>query len=159
MTTLTPRLMSGSEAAAYCGITLATLSKWVTQGRLPPPLPGSRRWDRKALDLALDKLSGIQAPPMVSDGQEITLAEWKVQNEARKSAAKAGNSGERYHWEDEFDAAWAEWLVEHETWKATQQPSKQSSPAEVENARQSLWRVWKDLNGTRLAIEPHSGKK
>jgi DNA-binding NarL/FixJ family response regulator len=34
MTTLAPRLMSGSEAAAYCGVTPATWSKWVADGRV-----------------------------------------------------------------------------------------------------------------------------
>lgn len=89
MTTLAPRLMSGSEAAAYCGVTPATWSKWVADGAMPKAAIG-RRWDRKAIDLALDKASGIVAPSVVPDGQEMTLAEWKVQNEARKSVAGVG---------------------------------------------------------------------
>jgi excisionase family DNA binding protein len=89
MTTLAPRLMSGSEAAEYCGVTVATWAKWVAAGSMPKPVIG-RQWDRKAIDLALDKASGIVAPSVVPDGQEITLAEWKVQNEARKNSARAG---------------------------------------------------------------------
>jgi hypothetical protein len=43
-----PRLMTGADAAAYCGVTPATFSKWVATGTVPAPLPGTRRWDRKA---------------------------------------------------------------------------------------------------------------
>lgn len=52
----TPRLMSGSEAAAYCGVTPATWSKWVAGGVVPKPVIG-RRWDRKAIDLAIANLN------------------------------------------------------------------------------------------------------
>jgi hypothetical protein len=56
MTTLAPCLMSRSEAAAYCGVTPATWSKWVSDGSMPKPVIG-RRWDRKAIDLALAYLN------------------------------------------------------------------------------------------------------
>jgi hypothetical protein len=64
-----PRLMTGSEAAAYLGLTPATFSKWVSSGKAPPPLPGTRRWDRKAIDLALDKISGIPPAPVLKEDQ------------------------------------------------------------------------------------------
>jgi predicted DNA-binding transcriptional regulator AlpA len=81
-----PRLMSGADAAAYCGVTPATFSKWVADGRAPKPVPGTRRWDRKAIDLALDKASGIVVPTIARDDGEMALAEWVTQNEARKAA-------------------------------------------------------------------------
>jgi integrase len=58
-----PRLMSGSDAASYCGVAPATFSQWVAAGRMPGPLPGTRRWDRKAIDLALDEASDIAVRP------------------------------------------------------------------------------------------------
>lgn len=73
-----PRLMSGTDTAAYCGITLATLATWVAAGQLPKPLPGTRRWDRKAVDAALDWASGI-APPALSEG-EAALEKWRQQD-------------------------------------------------------------------------------
>jgi hypothetical protein len=82
--TIEPRLMSGTAAAAYLGITLATFSRWVTDGRAPKPLPGTRRWDRKALDLALDKLSGIKAPSTVPDESPFEI--WKRDYDARNAA-------------------------------------------------------------------------
>lgn len=48
--TIAPRLLSGAAAAEYCGVTPATWSKWVAAGTVPPALPGTRRWDRKAID-------------------------------------------------------------------------------------------------------------
>jgi hypothetical protein len=84
-----PRLMTGGEAAAYLGLTPASFSKWAADGRAPKPLPGTRRWDRKAIDLSLDKSSGIVAPP---DDQEIQRAEddWERKYASRKAAARAG---------------------------------------------------------------------
>jgi hypothetical protein len=77
--------MSGPEAAAYLGLTTAAFAKWVAEGRVPKPLPGTRRWDRKAIDLALDKASGIATPVVVPD-DENSLENWKRKYEARKAA-------------------------------------------------------------------------
>lgn len=82
------RLLSGIDAAAYLGITPATFSKWVSSGKAPLPIPNTRRWDRKAIDLALDKTSGIVAPSIVPD--EAAEDEWERKYEARKAAAGAG---------------------------------------------------------------------
>ncbi|TFV69425.1 hypothetical protein E4K64_33375 [Bradyrhizobium frederickii] len=93
MTALEPRLISGSEAAAYCGVTVATWAKWVAAGIVPPPLPGTRRWDRKAIDLALDKASGIKAPSSSSDPREqdfdSAYDQWKRDHEANKARRAA----------------------------------------------------------------------
>lgn len=65
-----PRLLTGAEAAAYLGLTPASFTKWVADGRAPKPLAGTRRWDRKAIDLALDKISGIPPAPVSKEDQE-----------------------------------------------------------------------------------------
>lgn len=84
-----PRLMSGTDAAAYCGVTLATWSKWVADGIVPKPIEFTRRWDRKAIDLALDKASGIVAPSiMPADAAE---EEWECRYAARKGTAGVGD--------------------------------------------------------------------
>lgn len=84
-----PRLLSGASAATYCGITLATWSKWVADGIMPKPVEFTRRWDRKAIDIALDKASGIVAPSIVP--QEDEFSKWKSGHEARKTSAGTGN--------------------------------------------------------------------
>jgi predicted DNA-binding transcriptional regulator AlpA len=82
-----PRLMTGAEAAAYLGLTQASFTKWVADGRAPKPLPGTRRWDRKAIDLALDKLSGIPIAPVSKEDQgQDELQRWLRDYEARNSA-------------------------------------------------------------------------
>lgn len=53
----TARLMSGPDAAAYLGLTPTCFSKWVAEGRIPKPLPGTRHWDRKAIDLYVARLN------------------------------------------------------------------------------------------------------
>ncbi|KGT76429.1 hypothetical protein MA20_26975 [Bradyrhizobium japonicum] len=98
--------------------------------------------------MTLDKLSGIEIPAALPEEDEY--ATWERGYQARKAAHAERRSGPREPWEDKFDAAWAEWLVEHESWNAAQPPSKRSSPADVEKARQSLRGVWQDKYGKKL---------
>lgn len=56
-----PRILIRDQASEYCGQTPAAFSAWVRTGKLPCSVPGTRRWDRRALDTALDWLSGIDA--------------------------------------------------------------------------------------------------
>jgi hypothetical protein len=82
-----PRLMTGAEAAAYLGLTPASFTKWVADGRAPRPLPGTRRWDRKAIDLALDKISGIPPVPVSKEDQGAEeLEQWCLDYESRNAA-------------------------------------------------------------------------
>ena len=74
-----PRLLSRSQAATYCNVSVSTFSNWVRSGKLPPPLPGTRRWDVKAIDFALDAMSGLQPKPETS-----ALDEWRARR-ARRS--------------------------------------------------------------------------
>ena len=56
------RGLSKHEAAEYCGCaTLAAFDRWRQKGIVPAPIPGTTRWDRKALDAALDRASGLVA--------------------------------------------------------------------------------------------------
>lgn len=74
-----PRLLSREGAAAYAGCdSLSTFSDWVRRGILPGPIPGTHRWDRKAIDIALDQASGLQ-PTIATD----PLAEWQARRARR----------------------------------------------------------------------------
>src|SRR5215207_1565468 len=53
------RLLGKKEAAAYCGLSERGFGNWVAKGLVPRALPGTARWDQKALDYALDRLSGL----------------------------------------------------------------------------------------------------
>lgn len=81
-----PRLMSGTDAAAYCGVTLNTWSKWVAAGSMPKPVIG-RRWDRKAIDIMLDRLSGIEAPTVLPE-EESPLEKWMREDATRQAEAQ-----------------------------------------------------------------------
>ncbi|MGH1352783.1 MAG: hypothetical protein ACRBBN_18550 [Methyloligellaceae bacterium] len=48
------------EAADHCGISISCFRAWIRDGLVPGPWPGTKRYDKKALNDALDKLSGIE---------------------------------------------------------------------------------------------------
>ena len=56
-----PRLIGRKEAAEYCGISPTCFSLWVSTHKMPPPIPGTRKWDRRAIDAKLDEISGLAA--------------------------------------------------------------------------------------------------
>ncbi|MGM4886440.1 helix-turn-helix transcriptional regulator [Tardiphaga sp. 11_C7_N12_6] len=78
----TPRLMNRGEAAAYCGISPSTFSNWVGKGTIPRPLQGTKRWDRLAIDQALDEKSGIKT--VVLDEEESEADRWFREYEENK---------------------------------------------------------------------------
>jgi hypothetical protein len=66
---IVPRLFTREQAAAYCSLSVEGFSEWVKLGRLPGPIVGTQRWDLRAIDSALDLVSGIRAgePPSPLD--------------------------------------------------------------------------------------------
>ena len=58
-----PRLMPRAQVCEYLGgVSVATLNRWVSAGRIPGPIDGTTRWDRLAIDRALDRVSGLEQP-------------------------------------------------------------------------------------------------
>lgn len=56
------RVLNRGEAASYVGVSPGHFETLVLSGTLPFPLPGygrTRRWDRAAIDQALDRASGL----------------------------------------------------------------------------------------------------
>jgi hypothetical protein len=65
-----PRGLTRDQAAAYCGCdTTAAFDEWVRKGIVPRAMPGTTRWDRKAIDRALDRRSGLlsDAAPSIDE--------------------------------------------------------------------------------------------
>lgn len=57
-----PRLLSAVQAAAYCGVSVATFEQWTpVQPLRPAPAPKRKLWDIKALDAWLDRESGLES--------------------------------------------------------------------------------------------------
>jgi len=81
---MTRRGMTKQEAADYCGCeTLAAFDRWRQKGIVPPAIPGTNRWDRKALDAALDRASGL----VQESAEDLSpYQRWKAEN-ARKTQA------------------------------------------------------------------------
>ena len=53
------RLATEQQAADQVGLDLATFRSWVQCGRLPKPLADCGKFDLKAIDAALDRISGL----------------------------------------------------------------------------------------------------
>lgn len=77
-----PRCLSREEAAAYCGLGPEGFAAWVRAGRMPGPIPGTHRWDRRAIDVALDKLSGLEKHEPQSE-----LDQWFASHESASRGA------------------------------------------------------------------------
>jgi predicted DNA-binding transcriptional regulator AlpA len=71
---MTTRLVSEKEAAELVGLDLATFRAWVAASKLPKPIPDCGKWDLKAIDAALDKVSGLGSPSSALDAWRITRA-------------------------------------------------------------------------------------
>lgn len=66
------------EAAAYCGCeSLSAFDDWVRRGIVPGPIPGTHRWDRRAIDTALDIASSLTSQ------SRDQFDEWKARRDAR----------------------------------------------------------------------------
>ncbi|TCR07211.1 hypothetical protein [Neorhizobium sp. JUb45] len=77
-----PRLVGRREAAAYLGIGESTFSLWVATHKMPPAVPGTRKWDRRAIDAKLDEISGLVA---ANDNVEDEFDKWERERDARKA--------------------------------------------------------------------------
>jgi predicted DNA-binding transcriptional regulator AlpA len=77
---IAPRLLTREQAAAYCGVGTATFTAWVRRGIIPSPVSATHRWDRKAIDAALDVLSRID-----DKLEGNALDQWKAKRQFEES--------------------------------------------------------------------------
>jgi hypothetical protein len=73
------RLVSEKEAAEAVGLDLATFKGWVACGKLPKPMPDCGKFDLKAIDAAIDRLSGL-------GGASNALDAWKAKGQYARSS-------------------------------------------------------------------------
>jgi hypothetical protein len=66
------RLLSESECIEETGIPLATFRAWVEIGKLPRPIADLGLYDMKAIDQAIDKISGLGSATNALDAWRIT---------------------------------------------------------------------------------------
>ena len=81
-----PRGMSKEQAAAYAGCeSLSAFNDWVRRRIMPKPILGTRKWDKKAIDAALDRLSGLE--PRI----EPQLSPYDAWKASQNASAAEGN--------------------------------------------------------------------
>jgi hypothetical protein len=61
------RLVNEKDAADAVGLDLATFHEWVSSGRLPRPIADCGKYDLKAIDAAIDRISGLGSPANALD--------------------------------------------------------------------------------------------
>jgi len=54
-----PRCIRRREIERAYGLKPAAFSRLVAKGIMPARVPGTRMWDRRAIDSALDKMAGV----------------------------------------------------------------------------------------------------
>lgn len=65
---LLPRLVTKDGICAYLGaIKPATYDSWQAKGIVPGPVPGTNRYDLRAHDAALDRISGLSVAAKASN--------------------------------------------------------------------------------------------
>ncbi len=87
-----PRLIGRKEAADYCGIAESTFSMWVATYKMPPSIPGTRKWDKRAIDAKLDEISRLDVTQtedrytkwMRENSGKTDLQKWRRERDARR---------------------------------------------------------------------------
>ncbi|WFS02749.1 helix-turn-helix transcriptional regulator [Rhizobium tumorigenes] len=77
------RLIGRKEAAEYCGITPTCFSMWVASHKMPASIPGTRKWDRRAIDAKLDETSGLKPEDKV-EAKAFSYEKAQAASEARR---------------------------------------------------------------------------
>lgn len=76
------RLMTKEGICTYLGdITPSTYDNWQAKGIVPGPVRGTNRYDVRAHDAALDRISGL-SQPAPTGGKLSPLEEWEQSHAA-----------------------------------------------------------------------------
>ena len=70
-----PRCVRRKEIEQAYGLKPAVFSRLVAKGIMPLRVPGTRMWDRRAIDRALDILAGLDGP-----ANETEADRWFTEN-------------------------------------------------------------------------------
>jgi hypothetical protein len=89
-----PRCVTIEDAARYVGLTPAGYRAAAARGVFPGPIPGTNRYDIKAIDAAIDRLSGMESVP--PEDEPSAYDKWKARrNESRSEARPYGQEEAR----------------------------------------------------------------
>ena len=80
-----PLVLTRSQAAELCQLTVTGFDSWVRRGIVPGPIKGTKRWSRAALERAIAG-GDITTPPSRAaeddDDPEAAMARWMEQQHA-----------------------------------------------------------------------------
>jgi len=57
-----PRLLRRAQVLELLNVRSSTLARWIERGIIPPPIDGTARWDRLAIERALDRAGQVAEP-------------------------------------------------------------------------------------------------
>ena len=57
-----PRLLRRAQVLELLQVSSSTLARWIERGIVPPPVDGTARWDRLAIERALDRVCQVAEP-------------------------------------------------------------------------------------------------
>lgn len=64
-----PRLVTRGRLLEYLGgISDTTLARWIKDGRVPGPVLGTTRWDLRAVEVSLNRASGLPTLTAANEG-------------------------------------------------------------------------------------------
>lgn len=88
-----PRLLTKSQAANYCALSVRGFARWVKVGRLPGPIAGTTRWDRRAVDAALDEAMNLTAKEDLD-----SYDNWKVRHHENQLKRHSHSKKKTHQW-------------------------------------------------------------
>ena len=83
MTAQRPRLITTSQLRAYLGCDGRAMRKLRERGLLPEPLPGTRRYDFKAVERALDRRTAPAAESSSAEAEERLIEKARTWGKSR----------------------------------------------------------------------------
>jgi hypothetical protein len=60
---------------------------WVATHKMPPAIPGTRKWDKRAIDAKLDEISGLAPASQAKDPYDEWIREYRKKRASREAFA------------------------------------------------------------------------
>lgn len=76
-----PLASSAAKKPRHTAASLRVRSLWESTHKMPPVVPGTRKWDKRAIDAKLDEISGLAA---IAEPKETDLQKWRRERDARR---------------------------------------------------------------------------
>src|SRR5262245_415462 len=80
------RGLTAEQAAEHLGLSVPGFHAWVKRQGIQCRIPGSNRYDLRALDAAIDKLMGMA--PAAPERALTPYAAWKAERDANPASAR-----------------------------------------------------------------------